>query len=269
MPALIQMSAQPSIFWMSVFGLIVGSFMNVVIHRLPYMVLTNGDDENGTVDLCFPASHCPSCHSPLKIWHNIPVLSFVLLRGKCGFCKSAISWRYPLVELGIALWWGYCAFAWTHVSESLSWAVFGSVLVALAVIDAQTKLLPDLLTQPLLWFGLLASASGWINVPLREAVWGAALGYLSLSSFAWIFLKLTKKDGMGAGDFKLLAALGVWVGVSNLMPLLLIACLLCLCSALFWKWILSKQLDAEIPFGPFLATAGFVMAVTPLSFWRI
>jgi leader peptidase (prepilin peptidase)/N-methyltransferase len=147
-------------------GLVWGSFTNVLIHRLPRMVMAADEAQapnNPGFDLCFPASHCTHCQTPLKIWHNIPLLSFIGLRGRCGFCGHPIAWTYPVVELVTGLLWAGCAWRWGITVAGLSWALFFSALLGLAVIDAQTTLLPDALTQPLLWLGLIASASAWVT----------------------------------------------------------------------------------------------------------
>ena len=184
----------------AVLGLCVGSFLNVIIHRLPYVAL----DPNGSVwqALSQPRSHCPQCGHKLAMQHLVPILSWLWLRGRCAFCRAAIPWRYPLIELATLLMWLLCAAHWGPRLGGWLWALFGSALLALAVIDARTYLLPDALTQPLLWLGLLASQQEWIARPLNEAVAGAMLGYLSLWLVATAFERITGKVGMGAGDFK-------------------------------------------------------------------
>lgn len=255
-------------------GLLFGSFTNVLIHRLPRMVMANHDasgTQNARYDLCFPASHCPHCQSPLKIWHNIPLLSFIGLRGQCGFCGHAIAWTYPLVELATGLLWAACAWKWGITMAGLSWALFFTALLGLAVIDGQTTLLPDALTQPLLWLGLIASASDWVPLPLAQAVWGAVAGYVSLWSVATAFELITGKEGMGAGDFKLLAALGAWLGPLALIPLVMLASTGGAIVGLTLRWRQLIRADGYVPFGPFLATAGAILAwigsETVLSFF--
>ena len=244
-------------------GLVWGSFTNVLIHRLPRMVMAAHEAQGpqaSRFDLCFPASHCPHCQTPLKIWHNIPLLSFMVLRGRCGFCGHAIAWTYPVVELATGLLWAVCAWRWGITLAGLSWALFFSSLLGLAIIDSQTTLLPDALTQPLLWLGLIASADGWVTLPLTQAVGGAVAGYASLWSVATVFAYLKGKEGMGAGDFKLLAALGAWVGPLALIPLVMLASTGGALVGLVLLWRHQLRADGYLPFGPFLALAGAVMA---------
>jgi leader peptidase (prepilin peptidase)/N-methyltransferase len=254
------------------FGLMIGSFLNVLIHRLPRMIMAEPELTHGheTYDLCWPASHCPQCHTPLKIWHNIPLLSFVCLRGRCGFCQHPISRLYPAVELVTGAIWLACAWRWGVNATGLGWAFFTSVLLALAVIDWQTTLLPDDLTQTLVWTGLIASAAGGLPLPLDQSVWGAVTGYLSLWSVAYVFERFTGKQGMGAGDFKLLAGLGAWLGPLALIPLVLLASSAGAIVGLVLKFKGQLNEEGYIPFGPFLAAAGVLVAVVgmqPISAW--
>ena len=247
--------SSPEVLLMLLLGLVIGSFLNVVVYRLPRML--EGVDE---ATLSFPRSHCPACQTPLKLWHNIPLLSYVLLKGRCGFCQSPISQQYPLVELTNALLWALCAWHWNAPFTALAWAVCMSCLLALSVIDWQTTYLPDALTQPLLWLGLLASSLGWLDVSVQHAVWGAVAGYASLWLVAMGFQRITGKEGMGAGDFKLLAALGAWLGPFALIPLVLMASV---GGALVGIWLQSThrlERGGYVPFGPFLAFAGAVLA---------
>jgi len=203
---------------LALLGLCIGSFLNVVIHRLPPMLergwrqesaelLGVAFEEQDVAGLTKPRSRCPSCGHAIA-WHeNVPILSYVLLRGRCSSCRAPISMRYPLVEIVTALLFAFAGWRFGAQPSTLLWCGFAAVLVALAGIDWDTTLLPDSLTLPLLWVGLLASAAGW-TIPLGSAVWGAALGYLSLWSVYWLFKKTTGKEGMGFGDFKLLAAVG-------------------------------------------------------------
>ena len=245
----------PEILWVLALGLAVGSFLNVVIYRLPRML-----EGIETETLSIPSSHCPSCKTPLKIWHNIPLVSYALLKGRCGFCKASIHWQYPLVEFANACLWLMCAWHWGVQVSALSWAICMSFLLALSVIDWQTTYLPDALTQPLLWLGLLASSVGFTDISVQHAVWGAVAGYGSLWLVATVFEHLSGKEGMGAGDFKLLAALGAWLGPFALIPLVLMASV---SGALVGIWMQSTQRLARggyVPFGPFLAAAGAVQA---------
>jgi leader peptidase (prepilin peptidase)/N-methyltransferase len=252
-----------SLVWAFAVGLVLGSFANVLIHRLPRMVMSAcepQDPQASRYDLCFPASHCPHCKTPLKIWHNIPLLSFIGLRGRCGCCDQPIAWTYPVVELATGLLWAGCTWRWGLTMAGLSWSLFATALLCLAVIDSQTTLLPDALTQPLLWLGLISSANHWVDLPLTHAVWGAVAGYVSLWGVAAVFEKLSSKEGMGAGDFKLLAALGAWLGPLALIPLVMLASTGGAMVGLILLWRRQLRADGYLPFGPFLALAGAVMA---------
>ena len=253
------MNDPQAIALMALLGLVIGSFLNVLIHRLPLMIEQSLDGAHSThapLNLAFPGSHCPSCQHPIS-WHdNVPLLGFVLLRGRCRHCHARISWRYPLVEALTAALFAWSAAVHATWGPTLAWAGFAAALLALAVIDAQTTWLPDALTQPLTWAGLLAAALGWSGVTLNDALAGAVAGYLSLWTLYWLFLLATGKEGMGHGDFKLLAALGAWFG----WPLLLAIVLLASVSGLLVAWLLHLrgQLpdNRQIAFGPFLALAG-------------
>ena len=244
-------------------GLLIGSFVNVLIHRLPRMVMAEhaaeGDCER--YDLCWPASHCPHCQTPLKVWHNIPVLSFAWLKGRCSFCSHAIGVQYPVIELSTGLIWLLCTWHWGLNATGFCWAGFATVLLALSVIDWQTTLLPDDLTQGLVWSGLTACALGWLPLPLHQSVWGAVIGYTSLWTVATAFERITGKQGMGAGDFKLLAALGAWLGPLALLPVVMLASLSGAMVGLALKFTHRLRDDGSVPFGPFLAVAGGLVAV--------
>jgi leader peptidase (prepilin peptidase)/N-methyltransferase len=253
-------------------GLLVGSFVNVLIHRLPRMITAPPSPEGDAprYDLSWPASHCPHCQTPLKPWHNIPVLSYLCLKGRCSFCQQAISVRYPIIELTTALVWLSSTWHWGFNATGLCWAGFATVLLALSVIDWQTTLLPDDLTQALVWGGLMACALGWLTLPLTQSVWGAVMGYVSLWSIATAFERITGKQGMGAGDFKLLAGLGAWLGPLALLPVLMLASLSGAIVGLALKFTRRLREDGYIPFGPFLALAGLVVAVIgmdPIALW--
>lgn len=226
-------------------GLLAGSFLNVVISRLPRMLerqwradslafLASDTDtpvasdagDSVRFDLAQPASHCPQCQTPIRWRDNLPILSFVFLRGRCRQCGQAISGRYPLVEALTSGWFVAAAWFWGSDITALCWALWGAVLIALAFIDIEHQLLPDHLTLPLCWGGLLASTLGWIAADPISALWGAALGYLLLWGVAQVYQRLRGQAGMGQGDFKLLAALGAWLGWQNLSILLLLACIL-------------------------------------------
>jgi len=239
-------------------GLLIGSFVNVLIHRLPRMVMAEpaaaGDAQR--FDLCWPASHCPHCQKPLKVWHNIPVLSFAWLKGRCSFCSHAIGVQYPVIELSTGSIWLLCAWHWGLNATGFCWAGFATALLTLSVIDWQTTLLPDDLTQGLVWSGLMASALGWLPLPLQHSVWGAVIGYTALWAVATAFERVTGKQGMGAGDFKLLAALGAWLGPFALLPVVLLASLSGAMVGLALKFTQRLRDDGYVPFGPFLAVAG-------------
>ncbi len=269
-----------------VLGLLVGSFLNVVIHRLPRMMERQwaaehaqyaqdmaGDKaaaeaEAGAApapfNLVTPRSRCPSCGHTVR-WHeNIPVLSYLFLRGRCSACGTRIGMRYPLVELLTAALFAFCGHRWGLTPTAALWCGFSAALVALAFIDWDTTLLPDGITLPLLWGGLLGSALGWIAVPLPSAVWGAACGYLSLWSVYWAFRLATGKEGMGFGDFKLFAALGAWFGWEALVPMILVASVIGALVGIAMKLASSLREGLYVPFGPFLAGAGLTaMLVGP------
>lgn len=210
--------------------------------------------------LATPGSHCPACKRPVRPIENIPLLSYLFLRGRCAGCQVRIPLRYPLIELGSAL---LAAGAAWHFGPTLQLA--GALLLlwtltALFFIDIDHQILPDSLTLPLLWLGLLFNSSAAF-VPLRDAVWGAVAGYVALWSVFWIFRLITGKDGMGYGDFKLLAALGAWMGASSLLPIVLLSSLT---GALVGGIALAAQgrdRSTPIPFGPFIAAAGWIWFV--------
>lgn len=283
--------------WMAVVlvGLAIGSFLNVVIHRLPRMMeaqwaaallaekgLSGGSDvqtapasgpaaaPQQTYNIASPGSHCPQCGHALSWSENIPLLSYLWLKGRCRHCHSPIGWRYPAVEMLCA-----GAFVWSFTqhgasASALAWAGFSSALIALAAIDADTTLLPDVITQPLVWAGLLAASWGLTQLDVVSALWGAVLGYLLLWSVYWVFKLITGKEGMGQGDFKLLAALGAWLGWPALLSLVLIASLT---GVAYGGWLHLRQRlpqDGQMPFGPFLALAGgWVMVFGPLPVIQI
>ncbi len=258
-------------------GLLVGSFLNVVIHRLPRMLERRWAQEvaahqaQGPVDvvpdedphynLVHPRSACPACGHVLRWYENIPVASWLLLRGRCSACRHRIGLRYPLVELATAALFGFAAARWGVGGAGAAWAAFGSALLALALIDWDSTLLPDDLTLPLMWGGLLASAQGWTGVPLEVAVWGAVAGYLFLWTVFHGFRLLTGKEGMGYGDFKLLAALGAWFGWPALIPLVLMSSILGAFAGGLMKVTIGLVEGKYVQFGPWLAAAGAVAMV--------
>ena len=254
-----------------VFGLLVGSFLNVVIHRLPKMMEAEWEAQAAELrgdeavaapryNLFVPRSRCPSCGHQLGALENIPLLSWLLLRGRCKACGTAIPIRYPLVELAAGL---LAALAiWQF---GASWAGLGAVLLsfallALTFIDFDTQLLPDSITLPLLWLGLLFNLWG-VFAPLSEAVIDAMAGYLSLWSIYWLFRLATGKEGMGYGDFKLFAALGAWFGWPALVPIILMASVIGAVVGIGIKLIGQLRDGGYVPFGPFLALAGLTAMV--------
>ena len=256
-------------------GLLIGSFLNVVIHRLPkmmerqwaleyahYAAEQSGNalpqEQTAPFGLSHPRSACPHCQHAIRWYENIPVLSYLWLRGRCAGCKTRISLRYPLVELLTGALFALCAWRWGLSPTAGAWAVFCALLVALAGIDWDTTLLPDDLTYPLLWAGLIAAALQWTNVPLFAAVMGAVAGYLSLWSVYWAFKLATGKEDMGYGDFKLFAALGAWFGWQALVPIILMASVIGAIVGIAMKFSSGLREGGYIPFGPFLAGAGLV-----------
>lgn len=264
----------------SVFGLMVGSFLNVVVHRLPKMMerqwarecaemtVAATDAPAGAVDarqdafnLMVPGSRCPGCGHRIR-WHeNVPVISYALLRGRCSACGTSIGLRYPVVELVTGAAAAYCASRWGISTTAAAWFGFSACLLALALIDWDTTLLPDSMTMPLLWAGLLAAQLRWIDVSLPDAVWGAVGGYVSLWLVYWGFKLATGKEGMGFGDFKLFAALGVWFGWQALVPIILMSSVIGAVIGIAMKLKSSLREGGYVPFGPFLAGAGLTSMV--------
>lgn len=234
----------------AVLGVVLGSFAGLVVYRLPRMVLGER-----SFNLCYPASHCELCRQPLRWWHNVPVLSYVLLRGRCGFCAARIGRLSLFIELAFGLLWA-AGVAWMGPGvPALLWCGFFSVLLVLALIDAQTQLLPDVLTLPLAAAGLLLAATGVAETGLMAAVLGAALGYAVLSLVAWVFGRWRGVLAMGGGDPKLMGALGAWLGWQALLPLLLLASVLHVAYAL----VLARGARHQpVPYGPPLALAAAV-----------
>ncbi len=262
--------------WLAVlFGLIIGSFLNVVIHRLPKMMERQWAEECAeftgkeaepvmppVFNLSQPRSRCPHCGHQIAWFENIPILSYIFLRGRCSACGVAVSLRYPCVELLTAGLFYFCVARWGVSTTALVWCGFSAALVTLAMIDWDTTLLPDDITLPLLWGGLIVAALHWNpGVSLNDAVWGAVAGYLSLWSIYWAFKLITGKEGMGFGDFKLFAALGAWFGWTALVPIILIASILGAAVGMGLKWSSKLREGGYVPFGPFLAFAGFVALI--------
>ena len=259
-----------------ILGLLVGSFLNVVIYRVPEglnrnwklqakqmldLPLEQGEGER--FNILMPPSHCPSCKAAIKPWQNIPILSYVLLKGQCKHCHTAISLRYPLVELLTGLVFAVCAWKFGATWTALAAMVFSAYLIAMIFIDADTQLLPDQLTLPLMWAGIVFHLAAyllqadWGITTLVDSLLGAIVGYMSLWSIFQLFKLVTGKEGMGYGDFKLLAALGAWLGISVLPIIIIMSAVVGLIFALIMK-VAKNQ---PMPFGPYLAISGWIVLV--------
>lgn len=261
-------------------GLLFGSFLNVVIFRLPKMLERQWVAECAELagkapeavepfNLLVPRSRCQHCGHQIKWFENIPVVSYVALRGRCSACKAPISMRYPLVEITCGLLFLIAVQQWGVTSTGAAWCAFSAALLTLAMIDWDTTLLPDDITLPLLWLGLIAAALRWTNVPLEAALWGAVAGYLSLWLVYWAFKLATGKEGMGYGDFKLFAALGAWFGWQALVPIILMASVIGAIVGIAMKFTSGLREGGYVPFGPFLAAAGLTaMVFGPQSILR-
>lgn len=255
-------------------GLIIGSFLNVVIHRLPRMMERHWMAEcaqwqntapvihdacaptEEPFNLMVPRSRCPHCDHQIRWFENIPVFSYLALRGRCADCQAFISPRYPLIELLNAALFAWCGWRWGMSATALAWGGFAAALLTLAAIDWDTTLLPDDITLPLVWAGLCAAALGLTGTRLPQALWGAVGGYLFLWLVYWGFKLITGKEGMGYGDFKLFAALGAWFGWPALIPMILMASIIGAVVGLAIKLFGQLREGGYLPFGPFLALAG-------------
>ncbi len=260
-------------------GLLIGSFLNVVIYRLPKMMeqqwaaecaelsghITDTPTATAATEklsLTSPRSRCSNCGHVIAWYENIPLLSYVLLRGKCSVCSAKFGVRYPAVEASTGLLFAFCAWRWGATPAALAWCGFSAALLALAVIDWDTTLLPDDVTLPLLWAGLVLAALQFnAGVVLADALWGAVAGYLSLWLVYWAFKLVTGKEGMGYGDFKLFAALGAWFGWSALVPIILMASVIGAVVGIGMKFSSGLRDGGYVPFGPFLAGAGFTAMI--------
>ena len=258
-----------------IFGMLVGSFLNVVIYRLPKMLEKQWAAECASLsgkelptaepfNLMVPRSRCPQCNHQIRWYENIPVISFLLWRGRCSSCGASIGWRYPLIELACGLAFAGCAWRWGLTPSTAVWCGFCATVLALAAIDWDTTLLPDDLTLPLVWGGLCSAALSWSGTALPDALWGAVAGYLSLWLVYWSFKLATGKEGMGYGDFKLYAALGAWFGWQALIPIILMASIIGAIIGIGMKLSSGLREGGYVPFGPFLALAGLTaLVVTP------
>lgn len=250
-------------------GLLIGSFLNVVIYRLPKMMQRDWREQAreilelpagppaATFNLVLPNSSCPHCSHEIKPWENIPVISYLFLRGKCSSCKAPISMRYPLVELACGLLSAFIAwhFGFTWQAGAMLLLTWG--LLAMSLIDVDHQLLPDSLALPLLWLGLIANSFG-LFTSLEDALWGGIAGYLSLWSVYWLFKLVTGKEGMGYGDFKLLAMLGAWGGWHVLPLTILLSSLVGAVLGVIMLRLRNAETSTPIPFGPYLAIAGWI-----------
>ncbi|HEY9201975.1 MAG TPA: A24 family peptidase [Gammaproteobacteria bacterium] len=261
----------PWLFYSTVIfaSLAVGSFLNVVIYRLPVMLKNEWTadcqsfleieptQQTAPFNLAKPNSTCPHCGHQIRIWENIPVLSYLLLRGRCSACKAAISAQYPAIEAITAILSVMVALRFGVSAETLFGLFLTWSLISLTVIDAKTQLLPDTITLPLLWLGLLIN-SAEIFTSLNAAVWGAALGYLVLWTVYQLFKAITGKEGMGYGDFKLLGALGAWMGWEMLPQIILLSSVVGAVIGISMMLLIKHQKNQPIPFGPYLAIAGWI-----------
>jgi leader peptidase (prepilin peptidase)/N-methyltransferase len=262
--------------------MLIGSFLNVVVYRLPIMMqrdwksqcceyleienLMPDSNESSAKFRVFnlqkPDSHCPLCNHKIKAWENIPVLSYLALGGKCSSCKTKISLRYPSVEFITGMLSGLVGVTYGATWLTLALLLLTWSLITLTLIDIDHQLLPDDITIPLIWLGLLVNTLDFeFGVSLRDAVIGAIAGYLVLWVFYWVFKFVTGKDGMGYGDFKLLAALGAWMGWQNLLPIIILSSLAGAVFGILMIIIKKRDQSLPIPFGPYLAGAGFIMLI--------
>lgn len=257
---------------LGVLGLLIGSFLNVVIYRLPVMLEAQWNAECAELagkespvaekfNLMVPRSRCQQCSHQIQWYENIPVVSYLFLRGKCSGCGTPISLRYPLVELATGALFLYCGWKWGVTPTAFVWSGFAASVLALALIDWDTTLLPDDITLPLLWSGLIAAALQWTTVSLSSAIWGAVAGYMSLWLIYWAFKLITGKEGMGFGDFKLFAALGVWFGWQALVPIILMASVIGAVVGIAMKFSSGLREGGYVPFGPFLAGSGLTAMI--------
>ncbi len=252
-------------------GLCIGSFLNVVVYRLPITLEKEWKSDCCSLleieqpvpentkpfNLMFPNSHCPNCKHNIRMWENIPVLSYLLLKGKCSACEQPISLRYPSVELVTGLLSILVVYLLGFTLQAGLALILTWCLIALTLIDIDTQLLPDNITLPLMWLGLIVNSFS-VYVSLPEALWGAIGGYLSLWSVFWLFKIATGKEGMGYGDFKLLAALGAWMGWQALPQIIILSSFVGAAIGIAGIIIMGRDKNIPIPFGPYLAIAGWI-----------
>ncbi len=263
------------IFVIAVLGLLIGSFLNVVIYRLPvimerewrkeckeYLEIENDEDveDESAFNLIFPLSHCPHCKSAIKPYHNIPVLSYLLLKGKCSHCEAPISPRYPLIEALTGTCSAIVAFHFSYGIELWFALLLTWSLIALSFIDIDSQLLPDSITLPMLWLGLFLSIFGVFADP-ESSIIGAVAGYLSLWTVYQLFKLVTGKEGMGYGDFKLLALFGAWLGWQFLPVIVLLSSLVGAVIGISMVIFVRRDHNIPIPFGPYLAAAGWLALI--------
>ena len=252
---------------LAVLGLLIGSFLNVVIHRMPLMMERGWRMESAEllgvkieptpeITLSAPRSRCPACGHQIRWYENIPVVSYLVLRGKCSACKAPISMRYPAIEILTALLFAACGIYFGAQPTVLLWCGFAATLVALTFIDLDTSFLPDDLTLPLMWAGIVSAALGWIPVTLSASIAGAVVGYLSLWFVFHAYRLIRGKEGMGAGDFKLLAALGAWMGWQAIPSIILLSSAVGAIVGIALIVFRRHDREVPIPFGPYLAGGG-------------
>lgn len=279
------LSSLPLVFiycFIGLLGLLIGSFLNVVIYRLPKMMeaewreqctelLCAESSENSIppnlehvksepFNLVVPRSRCPHCGHHIAAWENVPVISYLFLRGKCSACKASISVRYPIIEVVTGLLSLSVIYFFGATPLGLAGLVFTWALIALTMIDVDTQLLPDDITLPLLWLGLIINSFDLVT-SLQSALWGAIIGYMVLWSIYWLFKLITGKEGMGYGDFKLLAALGAWMGWQYLPQIILLSSLVGAIIGIALMIFKKRGKEIPIPFGPYLAIAGWIAFV--------
>lgn len=254
------MNGSFELLFVVVLALLTGSVLNMIIHRLPIMLEFKPQNHQmfNTYNLFLPRSHCPHCAVTIPWYHNIPILSYFILKGRCVHCQTKISLRYPLIEslylaLVLALYW-----VLPNPTKLIAASWFTALLLIQAIIDLELLLLPDVLNYLLLWTGLFINSFG-VFCRLHEAVYGSLFAYLSIWIFYHLFVKLTGKQGFGYGDFKLYAAIGAWIGVHKIFECMMLSCLIGIFFGSIWLWKHKSDKKAIFPFGPALAIAGYLL----------